>query len=217
MQIDKKLVIVGDGFCGKTCLLTTFVEGKFPKEYIPTVFEESSKIIQVEQNDRTYEINLSLWDTAGQEDFDRLRPLAYPDSDVILLCFSIDSDDTLRNASERWFVEIRQHVSQVPIILVGCKKDVRESGSDLPPSSFVSSEQGANVARQLGAVAYLECSALTNSGVQQVFQTAAAVTLGSFNQNQPNPNYTNTNNNNANNAQRTEDSDLGCCGGCTIS
>ena len=213
MQIDKKLVIVGDGFCGKTCLLTTFVDGKFPTVYIPTVFEESSKLITVAQGDRTYDINLSLWDTAGQEDFDRLRPLAYPDSDIILLCFSIDSDDTLKNASDRWFMEIRQHVSQVPIILVGCKKDMRNQ--DGPTSNFVSPQQGADVARKLGAIAYLECSALTNEGVQQVFETAAAATLGSFAQqpqkkpiaDRPAPSNTHA---------APEQKDGGCCSSCTI-
>lgn len=43
-------------------------------------------------------MELALWDTAGQEDYDRLRPLSYPDTDVILMCFSIDSPDSLGKA-----------------------------------------------------------------------------------------------------------------------
>lgn len=47
------------------------------------------------------QVELALWDTAGQEDYDRLRPLSYPDTDVILMCFSIDSPDSLGNAISR--------------------------------------------------------------------------------------------------------------------
>jgi hypothetical protein len=63
-----------------------------------------------------------LWDTAGQEDYDRLRPLSYPDTDVILMCFSIDSPDSLENIPEKWTPEVRHFCPNVPIILVGNKK-----------------------------------------------------------------------------------------------
>ena len=78
--IRKKLVIVGDGACGKTCLLIVFSKDQFPEVYVPTVFE--SYVADIEAD-------LARWDTADQEDYDRLRPLSYPDTDVILMCFSI--------------------------------------------------------------------------------------------------------------------------------
>lgn len=46
-------------------------------------------------------MELALWDTAGQEDYDRLRPLSYPDSHVILICFAVDSPDSLDNVQEK--------------------------------------------------------------------------------------------------------------------
>ena len=46
-------------------------------------------------------VELALWDTAGQEDYDRLRPLSYPDSHVILICFAVDSPDSLDNVQEK--------------------------------------------------------------------------------------------------------------------
>ena len=68
-ESTKKLVVVGDGECGKTCLLTVFTKGKFPTEYIPTVFDTA--VVECCVRGRTTE--LMLWDTAGQEDYDRLR------------------------------------------------------------------------------------------------------------------------------------------------
>uniref|UniRef100_A0A673I690 Ras-like GTP-binding protein O-RHO n=4 Tax=Euteleostomi TaxID=117571 RepID=A0A673I690_9TELE len=93
--IRKKLVIVGDGACGKTCLLIVFSKDQFPEVYVPTVFENYVADIEVDGK----QVELALWDTAGQEDYDRLRPLSYPDTDVILMCFSIDSPDSLGKTS----------------------------------------------------------------------------------------------------------------------
>ncbi|KAJ2994086.1 hypothetical protein HDV02_001863 [Globomyces sp. JEL0801] len=96
-EIRKKLVIVGDGACGKTCLLIVFSKGTFPETYVPTVFENYVSDIYVDGT----AVELALWDTAGQEDYDRLRPLSYPDTHVILICFAIDSPDSLENVQEK--------------------------------------------------------------------------------------------------------------------
>ena len=73
--MSKKLVIVGDGACGKTCLLMRFSEPdkELTEEYIPTVFDNYKKDTTVDGKS----ICIELWDTAGQEDYDRLRPLSY--------------------------------------------------------------------------------------------------------------------------------------------
>uniref|UniRef100_A0A8C0LES7 Ras homolog family member B n=1 Tax=Canis lupus dingo TaxID=286419 RepID=A0A8C0LES7_CANLU len=105
--IQKKLVIAGDGACAKTCLLIIFSKDQFPEVYVPT------------------QVELALWDTAGREDHDHLRPLSYPDTDVILVCLSIDSPDSLENIPEKWTPEAKHFCPNVPIILVGNKKDLR--------------------------------------------------------------------------------------------
>ena len=148
--IRKKLVIVGDGACGKTCLLIVFSKDQFPEVYVPTVFENYVADIEVDGKQvspskissnhrislfkqckqkwiwrnffRLLQVELALWDTAGQEDYDRLRPLSYPDTDVILMCFSIDSPDSLDNIPEKWTPEVKHFCPNVPIILVGNKK-----------------------------------------------------------------------------------------------
>ncbi|CAH8451972.1 unnamed protein product [Schistosoma curassoni] len=100
--VRKKLVIVGDGACGKTCLLIVFSKDQFPEVYVPTVFENYVADIEVDNR----QVELALWDTAGQEDYDRLRPLSYPDTDVVLLCYSIDSPDSFANIEEKWLPEL---------------------------------------------------------------------------------------------------------------
>ena len=112
------------------------------------------------------QVELALWDTAGQEDYDRLRPLSYPDTDVILRCFSIDSPDSLENIPEKWTPEVRHFCPNVPIILVGNKRDLRNDPQTLRELSKmkqepVKPEQGRAMAEQIGAYAYLECSAKT--------------------------------------------------------
>lgn len=74
------------------------------QSYIPTVFENYVTLVQFEGKT----VELALWDTAGQEEYDRLRPLSYPDSDVILIVFSIDFPVSLGNVQDKvWFITLR--------------------------------------------------------------------------------------------------------------
>ena len=176
--LRKKLVIVGDGACGKTCLLIVFSKDQFPEVYVPTVFE--NYVADIEVDDKTVE--LALWDTAGQEDYDRLRPLSYPDTDVILMCFSIDSPDSLENIPEKWTPEVRHFCPSVPIILVGNKKDLRNDENvkrELAKMKQepVKAEDGSSMCERIDGVAYLECSAKTKEGVREVFIRATRAAL----------------------------------------
>lgn len=176
--IRKKLVIVGDGACGKTCLLIVFSKDQFPQVYVPTVFENYVADIEVDQK----QVELALWDTAGQEDYDRLRPLSYPDTDVILMCFSIDSPDSLENIPEKWTPEVRHFCPMVPIILVGNKKDLRTCENTRRELAKlkqepVKCEEGRQMSEKINAWAFLECSAKTKEGVREVFETATRAAL----------------------------------------
>jgi len=174
----KKLVIVGDGACGKTSLLIVYKNGKFPEVHVPTIFE--SFVAKIIIDGKT--IELLLWDTAGQDDFDRLRPLSYPNTDVILMCFGIDSPDSFKNIEQKWSPEITHHCPRVPVILIGNKKDLR---NDVETKKYLMSmrqepiktEQGQAMAQKIGANMYLECSAKTKEGVQVLFETATRCAL----------------------------------------
>jgi Ras homolog gene family, member A len=179
--LRKKLVIVGDGACGKTSLLmypptlnmlltdSVFQKGEFPRLHIPTLFDVSVQDVYIPPNNTL--VQLALWDTAGQEEYDRLRPLCYHDSNVILVCFSVDNYDSLENVVEKWLPEVLQYTGhlKIPYILVGTKRDLRQGRR----GEGVSYLEGEAIARRIGARGYIECSARHNEGVVEVFQFAA--------------------------------------------
>lgn len=176
---NKKLVIVGDGAAGKTCLLIVFAKNEFPEDYTPTVFENYIADITVEDTP----VELALWDTAGQEDYDQLRPLSYPDTDCLLVVYSVASPDSLENVEEKWVPEVKHFCEGVPFILVGCKVDLRNDPDTIAElkeykQKPVSAKRGAAVAKRVGAAAYLECSAIEGIQVQDVFHTAVKTCLG---------------------------------------
>ena len=157
-----KCVVVGDGAVGKTCLLISYTTNKFPSEYVPTVFDNYAVTVMIGGEPYT----LGLFDTAGQEDYDRLRPLSYPQTDVFLVCFSIVIPSSYENVREKWVPEILHHCPKTPIILVGTQCDLREDQNHLKKMARgnmrpVTLEQGEKLAREIKAVKYVECSALT--------------------------------------------------------
>lgn len=160
--LNIKCVVVGDGAVGKTCLLISYTNDSFPEEYVPTVFDNYTVNVSVDGK----MVSVGLWDTAGQEDYDRLRPLSYPSTDVFLICFSLTSKTSLENVRTRWVPELQHYSPGTPIILVGTKKDMKEDGKG------VSSEDGQRVAMEIKAIKYMECSAKTQNGLKQVFDEA---------------------------------------------
>ena len=173
--IRRKLVIVGDGACGKTSLLCVFAMGEFPKEYEPTIFENYVAEIRLDGKP----VQLALWDTAGQEEYERLRPLSYSKAHVILIAFSIDTPDSLDNVSSKWIEEVRNICGpQTPVILVGCKADLRPAaGSSADDRQYVTRQRAQTVAQEIGARGYKECSALNNQGVDDVFEAATRASM----------------------------------------
>jgi Ras-related C3 botulinum toxin substrate 1 len=175
-----KCVVVGDGAVGKTCLLISYTENRFPVDYVPTVFDNFTTGVEVDGN----HINFALWDTAGQEEYSRLRALSYPETDVFLLCFSVVSPPSFENIKTKWFPEVDHHCPEAKKILVGTKIDLRNDKKvleELNGEKLPTTEQGENMAKEIGAKAYLECSAYTQEGLKRVFEEAIRTVISPTN------------------------------------
>ena len=122
-------------------------------------------------------INLGLWDTAGQEDYDKLRPLSYPQTDVFLICYSLISPTSFDNVKSKWMPEIRLHMPSTKCILVGTKLDLRDDPNTIQKlgeknTAPVTYERGMAMSKEIGAVKYIGCSALTQQNLKLVFDEA---------------------------------------------
>ncbi len=127
-------------------------------------------------------VSLNLWDTAGQEDYDRLRPLSYPQTDVFIVCFSVISPNSFDHVQHKWVPEISHHCPNVPIVLVGNKIDLRDDPAVVAELrnqriTPITKAQGVELGKKINAVKYVECSARTQKGLKDVFVTAAEVVV----------------------------------------
>ncbi|XP_036125483.1 rho-related GTP-binding protein RhoN isoform X2 [Molossus molossus] len=162
-----KIVVVGDAECGKTALLQVFAKDAYPGSYVPTVFENYTASFEIDKR----RIELNMWDTSGSSYYDNVRPLAYPDSDAVLICFDISRPETLDSVLKK-------------VVLVGCKLDMRTDLATLRELSKqrlipVTHEQGTVLAKQVGAVSYVECSSRSSErSVRDVFHVATVASLG---------------------------------------
>ncbi|KAH3762641.1 Rho GTPase [Pelomyxa schiedti] len=157
-----KLVCVGDGTY-KTRLLIAYTTNVGDPEYIPTVFDNYTAAVIIDGKP----ISAGLWDTAGQTDYDRLRPLSYPQTDVFLLVFSVLSPTSFQNAVTKWYEEVNFHCPSAEILLIGTEIEGRSGNIQC-----VTREEAMAEAKKIHAVQYMECSCATLQGVSKVFEEA---------------------------------------------
>ena len=159
-EIQKvKLTFVGDSTVGKTSIILTWTQEKFPEYHEVTVFD-TWKGLKTYKNQQ---IDLSVFDTAGHEDLCSMRTIAYPGTDCFLICYAVDNRESLRTACTKWLNEVRTCAKKVPVILVGTKSDLKEEAKQrepgltnadgatpmkVYPDDFVTSEEQLAAAKQ---------------------------------------------------------------------
>jgi Ras-related C3 botulinum toxin substrate 1 len=151
---EVKCVLVGDEAVGKRCMLVSYTTDTFPTDYIPTVFEQYST--QVIVDDRP--VNFSLYDTG--EEFEYFRSEFYRQADVVLICFSIVSPTSFENVRHKWKPEVEKYCPETPIILVGTKLDLRKDPATLEQlnrhnETPVTFEEGLALMNEIGAIKHL--------------------------------------------------------------
>ncbi|KAJ8281311.1 hypothetical protein GJAV_G00066070 [Gymnothorax javanicus] len=166
-----KCVLVGDSAVGKTALLVRFTSETFPECYKPTVYENTGVDVFMDG----VQISLGLWDTAGNDTFRGIRPMSYQQADVVLLCYSVANHTSFASVRQKWLFEVREHLPEVPVLVVATQTDQREMGPYR--AHCLSASEGKRLAQDIRAKGYLECSALSNRGVQQVFECAVRTAI----------------------------------------
>jgi len=173
-----KIVAIGDIKCGKTSLLLSYASNTFVGQYTPTVYDHYQTSAMVDGENSA----LHLWDTSGQDDFDRIRPLCFQDADVFLLCFSVVSRSSFENLQRKWASSVTRFVANPALLLVGLKNDLREESAALSRlrrknEKPVGEDEAKALALNLKTAAYVECSAKTQEGLKNVFNEAISLAM----------------------------------------
>ncbi|XP_039471881.1 rho-related GTP-binding protein RhoF isoform X1 [Oreochromis aureus] len=155
-------------------------------KYAPSVFEKYTTTITLGGK----EIKLNLYDTAGQDDYDRLRPLSYQEANLVLVCFDVTNPTSYENVLIKWYPEVKHFCRDTPVILIGCKTDLRkdkECARKLKAMNLahVTYMQGEETRQHMNAELYLECSAKYQENVEDIFREATKMALA-FNRKQRN-------------------------------
>ena len=200
-----KMVVVGDGAVGKTCLLTVFANGEFPTNYVPTVFDNTSKDHTFVLDGEETTMQFDIWDTAGQEDLDRLRPLSYRGAAVFLVCFSVMHPASFENIEFKWLPEIEHHRRKgghtsgndddpghdAKIVLCGTKSDLRNDSNAIAKlndegkkpvtqeqiNQYIDTKLLPKLKKNQSYVPYVETSALKMTGVNEAFEQGLKFSL----------------------------------------
>ncbi len=154
-----KCVVVGDAAVGKTSLIVSYTTGSFPNCYAPTIWDSYDSEAVAGAS-----VKLSIFDTAGEEEYDRIRPRSYPNTHVFILCYAINNPSSYLNVLQKWLPEVQHHCPTANIMVVGTKNDLRENGDDNITKTTTLKEQNND-----GCLS-LECSALTSQGLNELFE-----------------------------------------------
>lgn len=174
-----KCNVVGNSNRDNARLLVTHTTDVFPDEYVPPVFDDYSANINFEDQ----VIHLVLCQTPFYEDYKKLRPLSYPQTDVFIICFSLVSPKSLQDVEDDWVPDLKKHCPGVPYILVGLRSGLRDEfhqhEEEYKAKGWepIQREKGEEMKEKIGAQCYIECDAKKNINVKEVFESAVRAAL----------------------------------------
>ena len=158
---SQKIVLIGDSNVGKTSIIDQFIESKFGETKPSIGALHKLKMIKNNSND---DVQLDIWDTAGQEKFKSIVPMYYKGSKGIIIVFDITSQESFEG-SKKWVTDVENNNNSASLILVGNKSDLTETRE-------VSTESASSYAQSKG-ISYFETSAKLNENILEVFKTIA--------------------------------------------
>lgn len=165
--------VVGDGMVGKTCLSLAFSKSATPDDYVATVFENYAGNLSVNADDYT----ISIFDSAGQHDYESLREFTYRDSEVFVVCYSVVDRESFESVKDFWLPEMKQSMlRKKPFILVATQSDLRNT-TDYDADMPITTEEGAALAKEIGAAGFVECSVAQQNSVRKVFEQVVQTAL----------------------------------------
>nr|XP_039270395.1 cdc42 homolog [Styela clava] len=171
-----KCVVMGDHASGQASLVYKFAEGTFP---IDTQMTLRHYKVDMMKSGRVYSVELY----PIHEELDEwLRALSYPETHVVLICFDVNSQQSYLDAKTKWVEEVKKYCPGVPFLLVGTKIDLRDEVTydqvKIDSARPIFRAQGIKTASVIGAVTYVETSALRGTGVQNAFRIALNAAVG---------------------------------------
>ena len=157
-----KVVLIGDGGVGKTCIISRFISNEFDKE-VESTDGASYGTKELELPKLNKKINLDIWDTAGQERYKSLTKFFYKDAQIIIMVYDITKKLTFENIKNQWYKEIQELSGKNFILGIAGNK------SDLYESEEVPEKEAREYAKSINAV-YSLTSAQNNTGIKQLFE-----------------------------------------------
>ena len=164
---DIKIVLVGESNVGKTCLVKQATTGLFQEDQTATLGAAyASKYLTVEDE----EVHFQIWDTAGTEKYRGMAPMYYHGAQAALITYAVSDEDSFEKI-DVWAESIRENSDYGTLVFLIANK------VDLPAEQrVVSTERGEAKANAEG-FQYMEVSAKSGQGVQDMFQTVAKMVL----------------------------------------
>jgi small GTP-binding protein len=157
-EIQKKMILLGDGAVGKTSLIRRFVVDKFDDKYILTIGSKiMAKAIQIESDNEVFYLKLQIWDILGQKGYSKLHESSFKGTDGVMMIADITRSETLQSIRSYWLAEVRNIVGNVPFIILANKSDLikraeltekelrKFSSRYMAPFFFTSAKNGENV------------------------------------------------------------------------